>query len=415
MAVTASALAGCTGGAPSESAGHADSLTYLIAQPDLPEDLEEIRRQVARFAEQPGGVPVKLNVLPSEQLQTVLQTRLRSGGGPDVFSYDTGPGFAGVLAGSGLLHDLTDAYAENDWKIYDWAKERVTFGGKVLGVPDQVEVLGLYYNKTLFARHGIAEPANLAELDAAAAKLKAAGLIPITLGDQEGPQGGHLLSMALSSRVGAAGMADLIEGRTSWTSPEVVATISTLFDEFNRKGYLPESPTAISYDNANALFYSGAAAMNATGSWLVSDIVAAVDFEVGFMPFPGPDGRGIYAGGLGSGTFVSANTPAPEAAIRFLNWMQTPEYGAFNVTELQAIPAFPVDTSGVDAGPLFAQVLEQTGQVSSGSGTFGLNIDVLMANEFNEALEAGLQLVLTGDRTPQDVAATLQAASEQGS
>ena len=33
----------------------------------------------------------------------MLQTQLRSGEGPDVFSYDTGPGFAGALAKAGLV------------------------------------------------------------------------------------------------------------------------------------------------------------------------------------------------------------------------------------------------------------------------------------------------------------------------
>ena len=412
LVAAASALTGCTGGVAPSASGDSNTITYLIAQPDVPENLEKMRQEIAGF-EQSSGITVQLDVLPREQLHTVLQTQLRSGSGPDVFSYDTGPGFAGVLADAGLLHDLTDAYAQNDWQIYDWARERVTFDGKVLGVPDQVETLGIFYNKELFAQHGITEPANLAELDAAAAKLKAAGVIPIAFGDQEGWQGGHLLSMGLASRIGSQGMTDLVEGQVPWSSPEVVATISTFFDEFNRKGYLPESATAIGYDNANALFYSGQAAMNATGSWLVSDIINAADFEVGFIPFPGPDSRGIYAGGLGAGTFVSATTPAPDAAVRFLDWLQSPEHAVFDVTELQSIPAFPVDTSGVDAGPLFTQVLEQTSKMSSGSGDFGLNIDVLTTNQFNEAMEGGLQSVLTGDRSPQEVADALQAAFEQ--
>jgi hypothetical protein len=33
-----------------------------------------------------------------------MQTRLRSEDPPDVFTYDTGPGFGGVLADAGLLY-----------------------------------------------------------------------------------------------------------------------------------------------------------------------------------------------------------------------------------------------------------------------------------------------------------------------
>ena len=45
--------------------------------------------------------------------------------------YDTGPGFAGVLADVGLLVPLEDAYKKNGWDIYGWAKERATYGGTV--------------------------------------------------------------------------------------------------------------------------------------------------------------------------------------------------------------------------------------------------------------------------------------------
>ena len=42
----------------------------------------------------------------------VLKTALGSGTGPDIFYYNLGPGFAGVLAKAGLLMPLDDAYAE---------------------------------------------------------------------------------------------------------------------------------------------------------------------------------------------------------------------------------------------------------------------------------------------------------------
>src|SRR5258705_7430816 len=116
LTVTATiALAACTGGAAvSDSAPSAadgtQTITYLIGQPDNPGDLDKIKQSIATFEAQEKNVKVKLNTLPTDQLRTVLQTQLRSGKGPDIFGYDTGPGFAGVLASAGLLYDLTSAY-----------------------------------------------------------------------------------------------------------------------------------------------------------------------------------------------------------------------------------------------------------------------------------------------------------------
>ena len=41
-----------------------------------------------------NGITVKLDVVPSENVKTILQTQLRSNDGPDVFNYDTGPASA---------------------------------------------------------------------------------------------------------------------------------------------------------------------------------------------------------------------------------------------------------------------------------------------------------------------------------
>lgn len=410
-------LTACTGGSPSsddESTG-ADpkSISYLIGQPEDPATLDKVKADIAAFTEQ-TGIEVSLDVLPVNQLRTVLQTQLRSGDGPDVFQYDTGPGFAGVLADAGLLYDLSDAYEENEWPIFDWAKSRVTFDGEILGVPDAVESLGVFANEDVLSANGIEEPKTLDELIAANETLKGAGLIPMAFADQDGWEGGHLLSMGLASRVGADGMAALVSGEESWESQPVVDAIQTFFGDFNDKGFLPPSPAAIDYDSGNALFYSGKAAMLPTGTWLVADITNSTDFEVGFFPFPGPEASSTtFAGGLGSGTFVSADTDAPESSIALLNYLLTPEHGAWQIQELQTIPAFPVDTSQIKASPLFKQVLEQTSAISSGTADFGVNIDVLMSQQFNEAMFDNLQNVLTGG-SAEDAAAAMQAAAEKG-
>ncbi len=410
-AVLTLAVTGCTGTAPGPSGEGSDSLRYLISQPELPSELEAIKSDLKEF-EKDSGIQVTLDVMPMENLRTVLQTQLRSGEGPDVFNYDTGPGFAGTLAEAGLLYDLTDAYEDNDWKIYDFARERVTFDGKASGVPTQLEEVGIFYNKDLFAKHEVPQPENLADLQEAADTFADAGITPFSVNNKEGWQGGHLFSMALSSRIGPDGMEKLLDGSTPWSSPDVVAALET-WGAFGEAGHLPDSPNALTYDNGNALFYSGKAAMNPTGSWLVPALEESVDFEVGFMPFPSEDGAGIFTGGLGGGTFVSADTKNPEGAVELLDYLQSEEHGRWQVEEIGTIPAFPVDTEGLELSPLFSQVIEDTAKIAEGSGEFGYNIDVLTTDTFNKSMWDGFQGILTGQRTAAEVARELDSASKQ--
>ena len=412
VAALSLAVAGCTGQTPAsdEGDGDAQSIKYLIEEPEDAEALDALEEHIAGFEEE-SGISVEVDTLPFDTMRTVLQTQLRSGEGPDVFGWGSGPGFGGALAEAGLVYDMTDAYEEYDWPVFDSAKERVTVDGKLYGVPGELETIGIFYNKDMFTELGIEEPQSISDLQAASETISQDGTIPMAVGDKEGWEGGHLLSMALSSAVGSSGMEAYFAGEESWDSPEVVEALE-FWQTANEEGHLPRLPTSVNYDNSLALYYSGDAAMVPTGSWLVGEIDDNTDFETGYIPFPGPGGEGIFTGGLGSGPFMSANTDAPEEALELMDFLASEEHGQWTVENLHTIPPQPIDTSGLDVSPLFAQVLEDISGLAEG-GDFGYNIDVLATEAFNEAMFDGMQAILTGQATPEQVAADLQAAAQQ--
>jgi raffinose/stachyose/melibiose transport system substrate-binding protein len=128
--------------------------------------------QVDGFEEQHPRYALEREATQSDELRKVIQTRLRSDEPPDVFSFDTGPGFGGVLADAGLLYPLEKAYQQRGWGIYEWAKQRATYNGTLYGVPDQVEELIVYYNKDLVP--GV--PKTVGELRGVAEELKLRGI-----------------------------------------------------------------------------------------------------------------------------------------------------------------------------------------------------------------------------------------------
>jgi len=182
----------------------------------------------------------------------------------------------------------------------------------------------------------------------------------------------------------------------------------TVWSDMYDQKLLPPSPTAINYDNGNALFYSGKAAVNPTGSWLALDTERNAKFEAGYIPFPAETGKGIWSGGLGAGIFISASSTKVEAAEKFLDYGTTQEHGKWAVEKLQDIPAYPVDTTDIKGSALFNQILADTGKIADGTGDFGYNIDVLTNDAFNNAMWKGMQGLLSGQTTPEKVAAQLQ-------
>jgi raffinose/stachyose/melibiose transport system substrate-binding protein len=413
-------MAACTGGGGGEAGGGGGEaggggkavVTFFVAPAETPELDRQAQALVDKFEQQNPDIDVQRETIAAEDQRTVIQTRLRSDNPPDLFGYDTGPGFAGVLAQADLLYDLGPAYKRYGWDIFDWAKQRVTYDGVLSGVPGSVEEIGVYYNKDLFDEKGFDEPQTLDELRQIADEFKADGLIPFAFGDQEQWPAGHIFSIGVSNMLGPEGLDNILYGNGKWNDPEVVQAIETMFTDFVQAEYYPPDVSAITYEDANALFYSGQAPMDITGTWLVSEIRQEVGdrFEVGFFPFPALDETGIHPpGGSGGGLFVAKNTDEPQATLKLLDYFLSEPFLKANLELTNTIPALPLETQNLDITPLFQEILNDLSQ-TSGETAFGYNIDVLTPQGFNDVMFDGFQEVLNGERTPQEQADALQQA-----
>jgi raffinose/stachyose/melibiose transport system substrate-binding protein len=363
--------------------------------------------QVNRFEEQHPKYTLERDAIPSEEIVKVIQSRLRSDESPDVFSYDTGPGFGGVLADAGFLYPLEKAYQQRSWGNYEWAKQRATYNGTVYGVPDQIEEIIVYYNKDLVPE----VPRTVGEFRGVAKELKLRGTIPLAFGNREQYPAGHMFSIAASNVLGRQGLDNILYGNGRWDVPEVVAAIDLFFRDFVESGYYPQNVNAVTYDEANALFYSGKAAMLPTGTWLISEIVQTVqDFEVGFFPFPSIDGSGISPpAGLGSGLFVAKEASNLQGAIEFVDYLLQDSTARLIIEKLNMIPAQLVNPEGLAVPQLFKEVLEDL-SASPEEQSFGYNIDVLAPQNFNDVMFTGFQEVLIGARSPAEQSAAMQDA-----
>src|SRR5215216_648289 len=400
-------LAAALLGAANCGGGREEVVKFLAATRETTV-LERVTEEIiARFEEQNPNIDVQREAMTTEDIRRVIKTRLQSEDPPDVFTYDTGPGFGGVLADAGLLYPLEDAYKENDWDIYDWAKQRATYDGKVYGVPDQVEELVVYYNKDLVP----AAPKTVEELREIADELKGQGKIPFAFGNQEQWPAGHMFSIGVSNVLGREGLDAILYADGQWDTLEVEEAIHLFFRDFVESGYYPGGLSALNYDGANALFYTGEAAMNPTGTWLVPEIVQTMqDFEVGFFPFPSIEGSGISPpAGLGSGLFVAKEASNPQGAIDFIDYLLQDSTARLIIEKLNVIPAQPVNSQGLDVPELFKEVLEDL-SASPGEKSFGYNIDVLAPQNFNQVMFTGFQEILAGTRSPVEQAAALQDA-----
>jgi len=368
------------------------------------EQSEGMDAMVAAFEAEHPNIKIDRDVQAMESLRAVMQTALNSGTGPDVLYYDTGPGYGGTLARNGLLLPLDDLYASGALDaVYPWTRERVTFDGVTYGIGNEVEFVGVYYNRDMFADLGLEAPTTYEEFLAVAQALKQNGVFPVAFGDAPGWPAFHTFSAFTNARVPQDELMSMIEGEASWNDPRIVDAIQAAFVDMGE--FYPPSVNAVSYEDANALFQSGMSGMNLTGSWMIRDF-KDTDFETGIFFLPAPGGTEPRPpAGLGSGYFVSAKTEHPEEAQAFLSFLFDPANARFWVEEMSVLPPYEVDTTTLEVPGLLEFALAALADVD-----MGFNIDVLTPDKFNTTMSDGFQAVIGGSRTAEEQAAALQGA-----
>jgi raffinose/stachyose/melibiose transport system substrate-binding protein len=377
----------------------------------------------AAFTDQHPNITIKREAIQTEQMRQTVNTALASGTGPDIIFYDAGPGYAGVLANAGLLSPLDQYAAQYGWgdKIAAQSLEATSLNGSLYGLPLQVDLIGMYYNKTLLDKEGWQVPQTVEDLKAFCAMAKEKGYDPpIAFSDNPGWQGFHQFSMTANAMIGPDAMRALLtQNQGTWNSPEIVTAIKTYFVDLKDAGCYTTDANALSYDDGNSLFYTGLSALDTTGSWLANSIDENMpDQEIGFMPFPKIDGaQGQYwISGVGSAFYISAKSPHQDEAAQLLDYFFSPDVVKQWVENAGFYVPVQVDTANLTVSPLYKSILDvlQTGIGADAQTQFGYNVDVLAPPQFNDTMQNGFQAIIAGQTTPEQLAADLQKSWEEG-
>ena len=103
------------------------------------------------------NVKINITILENEAFKTKLATSLQSGEVPDLFQ-SWGGGIMAAQVDAGALKDITADIAS--WKdtINPGALSIYSYKGVQYGVPWDMGMIGVWYNKALFTKAGITAP-----------------------------------------------------------------------------------------------------------------------------------------------------------------------------------------------------------------------------------------------------------------
>lgn len=381
-----------------------------------PETVALLEQAATRYAAEHPGLSVSVNAVPFGDLLTTI--RSQGGDGPTIWGiYDL---WLPELVRDGLVAAAPDAVSQDvaaSWPAGVAAAAQV--GGTVYGIPNEINVYALNYNKRLFAEAGIAAPpATWDELRDAAAKLTdaAAGRQGFGLINSWAAGVVHPFASLLASNGGVL----IQDGQPALDSPQA-AEVFALYEQMVTEGWtVPAMGTADANTTGPFLdnFVSGNTGMIIMANWWESALKAGMGdafADIGTAPIPvGPSGEAASSISYTWLTVVNAAAPEAEqqAAWDFLAWLNgagSGENGASAMSDiLMSMGILPSRTSDVAAheGSLGRDFLAGYVDVLENARAFPV---VLGGQEFTESLQQTLESLEYGQISAQEAQANAQA------
>jgi raffinose/stachyose/melibiose transport system substrate-binding protein len=253
-------------------------------------------------------------------------------------------GYLIELTGRDFLKNFTDS-----------ALDAVKVDGKIYSAPSALNIAGVYYNKDIFTRLNLKEPANWDEFLEVCAALKAAGVTPLGNGWKDvWPVSFDIFPFLHRIVVADPNAFERLDrGELKYTDPLFVNTFRDI-SEFIKKDYISKDVLGLSDDAAITLFRQQKTALLIQGEFTMISLSGdnAPGFEIGVFPIPHNRAgeENVVPITIYSSEAAASSSGHPEAALKFLEFLSSLEGAKLVADNLSAFS--PVIGAPVDFNPL---------------------------------------------------------------
>lgn len=216
--------------------------------------------------------------------------------------------------------------------------------GKLVAIPYQPYASGIFYNKAIFDKAGVTEPATWAEFLDVCKKIKDAGYTPLTLDDAYVTLN---LGYHLARYIGQDAVKEVVHNG-DWKENENVLKMAQDMEELVKSGYMSKYAPAAYPEGENEVGYEETA-MVLNASWVPEEITnqTGCDLEWGMFAYPAVEGGvdGTEAMMIGAqGMSVNKDSKNAQAAFELIMAITTGAGDAKISIASNSIPADPNNT-----------------------------------------------------------------------
>jgi raffinose/stachyose/melibiose transport system substrate-binding protein len=403
---TAAALVACSGGTNAAT----DENTLTLASVDQG-SIEDV---VKAFEAANPGVKVNFTTSGADQYQQQIRTQLSSGTAPDVMTVWPGngnPGTVHVLAEAGYLRDLSDQpWAAKYPKV---VSDVAQYDGRTYNAIFGINGIGAIYNQDAMAKAGLTPPGTWTELLAFCRVAKEKGTPAFALGIQDN----WVTQIALFPLVATTVYGPdrdfdkkLAAGQTTFASSAWTTAVAK-YVELDQAGCFQEDPLGTSYEASQKLAATGKTLGIIQGNWVIS-LLEEQNPEGTFTltPLPATDdpAQFIIPAAAGAGYGVNAKAKNPSLAMKFINFVMSPDGMNLFAEKQGGLPALPDTGYAIDAS------LTELSTFVNENRTVPF-MDQLWPNpKVQQSMFTGLQEIFSGQGTPEELLASMDADYKSG-
>lgn len=377
------------------------TITYMASQDWVQNAEIELGKKFTELT----GIKVDYQIVPSDQYNSLLMTKLNTGEATDIFGGQSGK--FDIVTQFNVEKNAVDLSAESWAKYVDpLAAAELSVNGKLYGQPTQdlSAVWAIAYNKKAFRELGLSIPTNYNEFKQVCDAILAAGKTPVYECVSDGWH--HVLwfpETAVRAEVVAPGLFDkLNENQIRLADDPTMKTILTQIKEMVDAGYWGENYMSNTYVDSAKNIASGEYVMTIANQGFGVEVNNvdpdfAID-DIGYFVIPLADNQTLNMNPSGPSRFIFSGSKNIEAAKKYLEFISsesslqylTDNVGKFNKLAFTNAPSKYTDT------------INEFYNRYSGQGTV-LQTAVKYVNPQWMDIGTDLSALLLGEMTPDDV------------
>lgn len=373
-------------------------------------------RIVAAFEEANPNIDIQDEMLYDEAYHQKVVARLASGDVPDLAYMGADARWGAPWKEADQQYDHSDII---DGNFYDLSLiPPMGPNGEIYEIPLGTSNITtvLYANEALIAELGFDLPETYADLVAMVPAAQAKGIEVVSIDGADGWAWGSCLMSAIVARMTGdpQWVSKAVAGEKSFTDPEFVASLEML-ETMVKDGVIAEKSVLVDYGTNLSNYANEKALFCIQGQWAAGGIenpeVQNSTVMMAFPEFPGEKSstNGSVAAAIQVGyglTKSGAEDPAvAAAAMKFLQYFYSEAETTQRLRDGGIVA--PILKGYVVPDDLPSIVKQKVGLAQSALNTEV--IDAFLSGAPNDALNAGMQKIVSGQATPQEIAEEVES------